>query len=232
MADFCCKFKERLQQAQIKYQVLNQEYKRFSKAAGLRLQHERMEMSGFGPKQAWAAEKALESLNVSKIDVENYGDRGIINARGLAMSLRKPKSYILTDEEIKSIRFDAKEIGIDESMLQFNKGYQTGFSDERVCINVRGDILPDPDGISARDRMSQRAVLAHEYYGHFLNHPSEYEIGDWRDEFRASYDAAVNTPNLSGIERRDLMIDAYDRAKEAGAFSGYDETARRIIYGF
>ena len=48
---------ERLQQAQIKYQVLNQEYKRFSKAAGLRLQHERMEMAGFGPKQALAAEK-------------------------------------------------------------------------------------------------------------------------------------------------------------------------------
>ena len=42
--------KERLQQTQIKYQVLDQEYKRFSKAAGLRLQHERMEMAGFGPK--------------------------------------------------------------------------------------------------------------------------------------------------------------------------------------
>ena len=50
--------KERLHQAQIKYQVLNQEYKRFSKAAGLRLQHERMEMAGFGPKQARSAEKA------------------------------------------------------------------------------------------------------------------------------------------------------------------------------
>ena len=48
---------DRLQQSQIKYQVLNQEYKRFSKAAGLRLQHERMEMAGFGPKQDRAAEK-------------------------------------------------------------------------------------------------------------------------------------------------------------------------------
>lgn len=224
--------KEKLQRDQIKYQVLDQEYRRFSKAAGLRMQHERMEMVGFGSKHAIEAEKTAESLNVSKIEIENSGDRGIINTRGLAMSLRKPKSYILTDEEIQSVRFDAKEIGIDESMLRFNKGYQTGFSDERVCINIRGDILPDPDGISARDRMSQRAVLAHEYYGHFMNHPSEYEIGDWRDEFRASYDAAVKTPNLSDIERRDLMIDAYDRAKEAGAFNGYDETARRIIYGF
>lgn len=46
--------KERLQQDQIKYQVLNQEYKRFSEAAGLRTQHDRMEMHGFGPKQETA----------------------------------------------------------------------------------------------------------------------------------------------------------------------------------
>ena len=52
--------KARLQQAQIKYQTLNQEYKCFSKAADLRLQHERMEMAGFGPKQATAAAKAAE----------------------------------------------------------------------------------------------------------------------------------------------------------------------------
>ena len=53
--------KEKLLQDQIKYQVLDQEYKRFSKAAGLRLQHERMEMAGFGPKQATAAAKAAEA---------------------------------------------------------------------------------------------------------------------------------------------------------------------------
>ena len=54
--------KERLQQAQIKYQVLNQEYRRFSNASGLRLQHERMEMTGFGPKQARAAEKSYTDI--------------------------------------------------------------------------------------------------------------------------------------------------------------------------
>ncbi len=48
---------EKLQTDQIRYQVLNQEYKRFSKAAGLRLQRERMEVAGFGPKQARAAER-------------------------------------------------------------------------------------------------------------------------------------------------------------------------------
>lgn len=80
--------------------------------------------------------------------------------------------------------------------------------------------------------MSSKAVLAHEYYGHYLHHPSEYDIGDWRDEFRASYDAAVKSPNLSDEERRDLMIDAFDRARDAGITVEYDEVARRIIYGF
>lgn len=122
-------------------------------------------------------------------------------------------------------------LNIDESILKFNSGVRTGFSDQRGCINIRGDILPDIDSTVVRDRMSQKAVLAHEYYGHYKNHPSEYDIGDWRDEFRASYDAAVNAPSLSDEERAHLMIDAYDRAREAGQFLDYDEVARRIIYG-
>jgi hypothetical protein len=147
------------------------------------------------------------------------------------MSLRKPKSHILNEDEIDSLVRDAESIGIDTSILRINSGTRTGFVEDRMIINVRGDVLPDPEGLTARDRMSQRAVLAHEYYGHYKNHPSPYEIDDWNDEFRASYDAAIRTPNLTDEERRDLMIDAYDRAKEAGAFSGYDDVARRIIYG-
>lgn len=147
------------------------------------------------------------------------------------MGLRQPASRILTDEEIESIKKDSKALGIDDKLLRFNQGSATGFLDSRRCINVRGDILPDNDSKIARDRMSQRAVLAHEYYGHFLHHPSEYNIGDWRDEFRASYDAAVIAPNLADEDRALLMIDAYDRAREAGQILDYDETARRIIYG-
>lgn len=59
--------KENLQRDQIKYHVLDQEYKRFSEAAGLRMQHERMGMPGFGAKQAREAEKTAENYEkVSK----------------------------------------------------------------------------------------------------------------------------------------------------------------------
>ena len=98
-------------------------------------------------------------------------------------------------------------------------------------ISVRGDVLPDLAGSNVQDKMSSRSVLAHEYYGHLKSHPSEYEHGDWRDEFRASYHAALDAPDLTDEERGHLILDAYDRAKEAGEFTGYDETARRILYG-
>lgn len=49
--------KEKLAIDQTRYVVANDEYHRFSKAAGLRLQHERANVPGFGPKQHSAAEK-------------------------------------------------------------------------------------------------------------------------------------------------------------------------------
>lgn len=158
--------------------------------------------------------------------------RSILSNRNMALGLRQPASRVLTEEEILAIKEDAQALNIDIAILRFNSGTRTGFSDSFGDISICGDILPDLNSKIARDRMSQRAVLAHEYYGHYMNHPSEYPIGDWRDEFRASYDAAVNAPNLSDEDRGLLMIDAYDRAKEAGEFLDCDETARRIIHGF
>lgn len=163
--------------------------------------------------------------------VDNSKKNDIIKARNMAMGLRTSPLHILTEEEIASIKEDARVLGIDESVLIFNEGRQTAFVDEQMKIKIRGDILPDLGSKIPRDRMSQRAVLAHEYYGHYMNHPSEYKVGDWRDEFRASYDAALNAPNLTDEDRRYLMIDAYDRAKEAGHPMEYDKIAKGIIYG-
>lgn len=56
---------EQLSIDRTKYVVMNDEYRRFSKAAGLRVRHERMEMTGFGPKQHGAAKSLFDQ---SKID--------------------------------------------------------------------------------------------------------------------------------------------------------------------
>ena len=84
--------KEGLRQSQIKYQVLNQEYKRFSKAAGLRMQHERMEMPGFGSKQARDAEKAAESNEKNLQFINN--DATIKAESGLPKKLQEADTVI------------------------------------------------------------------------------------------------------------------------------------------
>ena len=52
---------EKLETDQIKLQLLRQDYKAFSKAAGLRMQHERLEKVGFGWKEATESRKVAES---------------------------------------------------------------------------------------------------------------------------------------------------------------------------
>lgn len=178
----------------------------------------------------------VDYMNKLKV-VENSAKSSTMMSRNLvgrkmANGLRESPSHILSEAEIKSIVNDAESLDIPIDVLRFNKGNQTGFLDRTRLINIKGDILPDLSSTIPRDCMSQRAVLAHEYYGHFKSHPSRFVVGDWRDEFMASYRAALETPNLSDDERRMLMLDAYDRAKDAGVSVKYNKEARRIIYGY
>lgn len=68
LADEALDDKDKLQNDQIRLVRLQSEYNRFSKGTGLRTQHARMEMSGFGPKQAKAAEQtSVESKRAGVI---------------------------------------------------------------------------------------------------------------------------------------------------------------------
>jgi len=154
----------------------------------------------------------------------------MINERE-ASGRRQASHNILTKDEIETLIIDIKAIGADESVFRFNEGDRTGFSDRDCVINVRGDVFPHFESTHPRDLMSERAVLAHEYYGHYKFAPSKFRVGDWRDEMRASYIAAIKTPNLSDQDRSYLMLDAYERAKEAGIYFDYSKKARLLIYG-
>lgn len=178
-----------------------------------------------------------EKLKKKGKTVENSSKGGTIKERNISSrkmsnGLRTSPYHILTDEEIEKLKVDAEALEIPLDILRFNEGRQTGFSDRYKIIYVKGDVLPDRSSSNLRDMLSQKAVLAHEYYGHYKSHPSLFRIGDWRDEFRASYRAAIDSPNLSDSERRMLMLDAYDRAKEAGVNVKYNKEARRLIYGY
>lgn len=151
--------KKSLQQSQIKYQVLNQEYKRFSKAAGLRLQHERMEMSGFGPKQAREAEKAKienQSLDVagkSGIMNENDVQREEITVRTIGR-LDVQKYQVVSND----IRTDEVVI-TDERIEHIRDHHPNDF--ERYEGYLR-DIVENPQYI-LEDKTPNTAVILNEY---------------------------------------------------------------------
>ena len=176
-------------------------------------------------------------VNVHNSSIDNSVKSGIIKSRSIASrnlpnGLRTAPSHILTETEIESLKKDIASIEADESVFKFNKGHRTGYDDVLDEIRVKGDILPDFSSKHPRDRMSSRAALAHEYYGHRANRGTNVPNGAWNDEFRASYMAAKNCPNLSDEERADLILDALERAKESGVTIKNNDFIRRILYGY
>lgn len=156
---------------------------------------------------------------------------------------RTPGTKILTDDEINMIKFEIHAIGADLSVFVFNdeNHINTCYNDKEDKIYIRGDILPDTRYASniTRDLMSVRAVLAHEYYGH-RPHREEYlrdakigmkTIPTWEDEYRASYEVAKYSPNLSDLDRYHLIQDAIDRKKEANQVVELDDFMRETLYG-
>ena len=146
--------------------------------------------------------------------------------------LRRSPFNTLTPEDIEYIKSEIQGIGADESKFIFNRGARTSYSDKHDLIFIRGDVFPDTNSLHPRDLMSERAVIAHEYYGHRAYRNTSLPKGSWNDEFRASYIAALTTPNLSSEDRRFLMLDAVERAKEAGVRIEINSAMRRYIYGY
>ncbi|MDR3312866.1 MAG: hypothetical protein LBS96_00230 [Oscillospiraceae bacterium] len=154
-----------------------------------------------------------------------------IDERGLARGMRRSPHYVLTEEDIAALKTEAVSIGIPIEILRFNAGDFTGYSDLRRLINVKGNIFPDLlyGERNPIDTMTPRAVLAHEYYGHFQMHPSPYAVGSWEDEFWAHRNAALNAPNLTGAERESLILAAEEHMRRGNlSFPKYKEM-RRIL---
>ena len=160
---------------------------------------------------------------------EGRGD--LMEERG-ANGLRRSPLVDLTDDEIEFLKGEIRAIDADENVFRFNQGRTTGYHDDKDVITVRASVFPDEDSTHPRDIMSARAVLAHEYYGHRAYRGTNAEKDSWHDEFRASYMAAQNAPNLSKEDRMYLMRDALERAREAGVSIRHSDTIRRVLHGY
>jgi len=54
----------------------------------------------------------------------------------------------------------------------------------------------------------------------------------WNDEFRASYFAVKKAPNLSEKDRAYLIMDAVERAKDAGVSIQCNDFMKECLYGY
>ncbi len=160
---------------------------------------------------------------------------------------RRSPFYELTEKDIETVKTEIKAIGASEADFIFNSEFTRGtcFLASDGKIHIKGNIFPDENSTHPRDKLSVRAVLSHEYYGHrpyreqYLREDSDTSPNAinqimaraWADEFRASYMAAKNAPNLSQEDRALLILDALSRAEEAGVSIKYNDFIRRVLYG-
>ena len=168
-------------------------------------------------------------------------------AKLFAAGNRRSPYHVLSDDEINMIRREIKAIGANEDDFVINSSSVKGtcFLASDGKVHIKGNIFPDEYSDHPRDKMSIRAVLAHEYYGHkpyrdqYLREDNERSpkalnrifARAWADEFRASYMAAKNAPNLSDEDRYYLIMDSLSRAKEAGVTVKYNDFIRRVLHG-
>lgn len=152
--------------------------------------------------------------------------------REMAGGGRRGRNHQLSEDEKKEVLSAIKSIQASPEKFIFEPFGTTGYLDSRDVVIVAGNVMPDLTSTHPRDRMSMRAVLAHEYYGHRMHRGTKLSRNSWNDEFRASYTAAKIAPGLTDEERRDLVLDALERAKEAGVVIKLNETMKRILYGY
>lgn len=121
--------KDALQNDQIRLQLLKQEYTRFSKAAKLPMQYERMEAAGFTWKHGKAADKVAERL---KKDFTLQANRGtmkaingarITNISGSAAEKHAERYYGLVRSMTTDVAKIAENTGYSESVIQRIKNF-------------------------------------------------------------------------------------------------------------
>ena len=140
--------------------------------------------------------------------------------RTFPFGMRQPLRN-LTDEEVQIIKKEIKRIEADESVFVIDtvKPRKTLYDEVSDKVYVGSNVFPDLENPSdTTDKLSVACVLAHEYYGHrsmrdeYLKEDEDTSMTSL-DEFKASFLAYKNTPNLTDEEREMLLYQAYETAK-------------------
>lgn len=151
---------QKLQADQIKGQVLRQEYTRFSKAAGLRQQHDRMETVGYSWKQERAVEKAfLQSQQKAVENVEKPVIMDTRNGEGGA------DVHYITKIDVEKYRCITEDITTDEVIItdeRIQHIQERHPNDYERYAGYLKDIVEKPQYI-LEDKSPNTAVILNEY---------------------------------------------------------------------
>lgn len=153
--------KEKLQWDQIRYVRQREEYKRFSDAAGLRMQRERAEVLGFGPKQAKAAE-------------------------GVSAQMREPNDGKSLKKEAKSISTKKVETFANSGTIDTSKANTTSLDDSVQAGVVRNGGKTDVHSVTrldidkykcvSEDISTDEVIITDERIQHIRErHPNDFE---------------------------------------------------------
>ena len=144
-----------------------------------------------------------------------------MSIRTFPFGMRQPLRN-LTNEEVQIIKKEIKRIEADESVfvIDIEKPRKTLYDEISDKVYVGSNVFPDLENPSnMTDKLTVACVLAHEYYGHrsmrdeYLKEDEDTSMTSL-DEFKASFIAYKNTPNLTDEEREMLLYQAYETAKE------------------
>lgn len=171
-----------------------------------------------------------------------------IDNKNMSNGMRNTSGTPLSETEIEFVKSEIRRIEADENVFIFNDPAHlydsTCYNIDEDKVYVTRNVFPDELYASAhpRDTMSVGAVLAHEYYGHRyyrdeylsdLKQGKDYHTTPlWKDECRASLTAAQITPGLTEIDKRDLILDAVYRAREAGQLIEMNDFMKEAVYGY
>lgn len=121
--------KDKLQNDQIRLQMIQQEYSRFSKAAGLPMQHARMETAGFDWKKGKAAERIANqyendfTLRQNSGTMKAINGARITNVNGSAAEKHAERYYGLVRAMTTDVAKIAENTGYSEAVIQRIKNF-------------------------------------------------------------------------------------------------------------
>lgn len=128
--------KDKLQQDQIRLQLIKQEYSRFSKAAGLPTQHARMEVAGFDWKKGKAAEKVAQKAMLAE------------NEKSTGFGVGSPKANL---DRVNSPEYKAKfdkisdDVALNDAIYKRAKAavtHQSGdYFEDLSVIGPQGELV-------------------------------------------------------------------------------------------